>query len=129
MSGFKNRMGTYQIGYLILFRSKTRLRSLRMPPGCPSLDTRIQAAMSGMNPTTIGLTGLKPDGMAIGSAGEKCPTNGPISAISNQKSRERANTKTKNVSGDLFKDTLVFTIYRLLQSCPPSNKTMSLSPL
>src|SRR5215472_870720 len=110
-------MGTYQIVCLILFRSKTRFRSRLVPPGCPSLETRMQAAMSGMYPTTSGLTGLKPDGMAIGSAGEKCSASGLSSSTSSQKSKERAKTRTKNMSGDLFNDALVFTMYRLLTSC------------
>ena len=97
-----------------------------MPPGCPSLDTRMQAAMSGIYPPTSGLTGLKPDGIAIGSPREKCSASGPSSSTSSQKSRERANTRTKKVSGDLFNDMLVFMTCRLLHGRLPALRATQL---
>src|SRR2546428_11880807 len=95
-------MGTYQIFCLILLKSKTRFKSLLMPPRFSSLYTRMNAAMSGQTNENE----LRERFIGGGKGLARAP--------STQNGRARAKTNMKNFRGDLFNDVLVFMTYRLL---------------
>src|SRR5215469_4248088 len=102
--GFKKMTSTYQIGCLILFASKTLLKSLRMPSRFSSRYTRMNAAVIGHT-----ICSELRDRLIGGNGFSRAP--------SSQNGRARANTRRKKVSGDLFTDPLEIMDKELSRVC------------